>query len=91
MAMCEIADEDLLGIPARANDSDTKEFEEFGYYIDDKGIKRFGTIPKAKQDITKNILDSQKNNFRWVDMNGLPRFDDKFDVLDARDLKKIEY
>ncbi len=87
MAMCEIADEDLLGIPAKTNDADTRGFEEFGYYIDEYGHKKFGVIPGAKKKVETFFKESSTNGFRWVDMKGLPRFDDKFDVLDARDLK----
>ena len=87
MAMCEIADEDLLGIPAKTRGADTREFEEFGYYIDEKGRKKFGVIPKVKQKVDTFFKESKTNGFRWVDVKGLPRFDDKFDVLDARDLK----
>ena len=87
MALCEIADEDLLGIPARTNDADTRGFEEFGYYTDYNGNKKFGVIPGAKKKVEEFLKDSKTNGFRWVDAKGLPRFDDKFDVLDARDLK----
>jgi hypothetical protein len=90
MALCEIADEDLLGIPARTSGVDTKDFQEFGYYTDEKGIKRMGVIPGAKKNINESFKESKTNGFRWIDMKGQPRFDDNFDVLDARDLKSTE-
>lgn len=86
MALCEIADEDMLGIPAKTRGEGVKEFEEFGYYTDENGKKKFGVIPSVKRKLSDNIRIENKNDFRWIDMKGLPRFDDQFDVLDARDL-----
>ena len=86
MALCEIADEDMLGIPAKSTTAVTKDFSEFGYYKDDNGVKRFGVLPKSKKQVTEFITES-KMGFRWVDMHGNARFDDNFDVLDVRDLK----
>jgi hypothetical protein len=91
MALCEIADEDMLGIPAKSSQSETKEFEEFGYYRDERGIKRYGVIPKAKRKVEDTMKESKNYGFRWIDMKGQARFDDRFDVLDARDLKSEDY
>ncbi len=91
MALCEIADEDMLGAPARANDADTRGFEEFGYYTDAKGKKKFGVIPKIKRKVEDSFKETTTHGFRWIDMNGLPRFDDKFDVLDVHDIENAEY
>ena len=45
MGMAEIADEELTGVtPSTINDS-SKEWKDFGFYIDEHGIKRRGTIP----------------------------------------------
>jgi len=86
MALCEIADEDMLGEPGKPQGLDTDEFQEFGYYIDEYGRKKFGTIPAARRRVEDYLVESKTNGFRWVDMTGRPRFDDKFDVVDARDL-----
>lgn len=91
MALCEIADDDMLGIPAKSNTSETKDFEEFGYYVDENGYKKFGVIPKAKRTVRDSTREEKTNGFRWVDSTGQPRFDDRFDVLDARDLKNDDY
>ncbi len=91
MALCEIADEDMLGAPARANDADTRDFEEFGYYTDGDGKRKWGTIPRARQNIMQTMKESTTNGFRWIDMNGTARFDDNFDVIDAKDLESVEY
>lgn len=88
MGLCEIADEDLLGEPAKARESVSKELEEFGYYYDDNGHKQFGIIPKANRVTIDDLIeDTDKMGFRWVDSTGVPRFDDNYDVLDARDLE----
>ena len=90
MALCEIADEDLLGIPAKSGNSLTQDFVEFGYYTGADGRKKFGAIPASKKVVSDFLVESKTNGYRWVDMKGNPRFDDNFDVLDAKDLKNEE-
>jgi hypothetical protein len=87
MGLCEIADEDMLNEPAKPSNAETKDFVEFGYYYDDKGKKRWGAIPQEKRKVTDYIIESRNYGFRWVDMNGTPRFDSRFDIEDARDLE----
>jgi len=88
MGLCEIADEDMLGEPAKAMESVSQELEEFGYYYDEYGFKHFGVIPK-KNRVTINdfIEEDNRMGYRWIDSTGVPRFDDKYDVQDARDLE----
>lgn len=47
-AMALLADEELQGVVPRKAEAAYEEFEDFGYYIDEKGYKRFGVIPKNK-------------------------------------------
>ena len=48
--MCELADEELGGVVATdIEPNDENKFQDIGYYKDDKGIKRFGVIPKIEQ------------------------------------------
>jgi len=89
MALCEIADEDLLGIPAKENGADTRDFVEFGFYTNEKGIRKRGVIPKVKRKVTDSLKESELNGFRWIDMNGRARFDDQFEVLDLEDLESV--
>lgn len=45
LGMCEIADEELSGAIPRIINNINKEWEDFGYYIDEYGVKRKGVIP----------------------------------------------
>jgi DNA-binding XRE family transcriptional regulator len=88
MGLCELADEDMFGIAARGEESSTSEFQLFGYYTDDRGIKHFGKLPATRnkeeeENLTKPGAQSMAT---WIDMSGKPRFDDNFDVGDADDL-----
>jgi hypothetical protein len=47
LGMAELADEELGGVVATDVEPDEGEkFQDIGYYTDDKGIKRFGIIPR---------------------------------------------
>ena len=46
--MAEIADEELRDITPRKQESISKEFQDIGYYKDEKGYTRYGVIPKQK-------------------------------------------
>ncbi len=88
MGLCEIADEDLLGEPAKANESVSKELQEFGYYYDEYGHKQFGIIPKANRTTLEELLEeNNRMGYRWIDSTGIPRFDEHYDIMDARDLE----
>ena len=45
LEMAEIADEELMGLNPRVQNEYTKEWKDMGYYIDEKGYKKFGIIP----------------------------------------------
>ena len=45
LEMAEIADEELMGLNPRVQNEYTKEWKDIGYYIDEKGYKKFGIIP----------------------------------------------
>jgi hypothetical protein len=85
MGLCEIADEDLLGEPAKDERTETENFKQFGYYKDEYGRTQFGVLPASKT-LDDEIRMENKMDFSWVDSTGTPRFDKKYDVLDARDL-----
>ena len=46
MAMCEIADEELNDIIPKKQKNISDEFQDIGYYKDERGYTRFGIIPK---------------------------------------------
>jgi hypothetical protein len=47
LQMCEIADEELTGIPPRAVQPIQKQWVDIGYYTDENGVKRKGVIKKT--------------------------------------------
>ena len=88
MGLCELADEDLLGIVSKPRGSDTQEFVAFGYYKDPvTGVKKFGPLPQENQEKAKMLGPHALSEPTWIDLSGKPRFDDNFDVLDAEDLE----
>ena len=93
MGLCEIGDEDMMGEAAKPVGSETEEFEEFGYYYDETGRKRFGVIPKSsiKDAVDKYLpkTEQQRYGFRWIDSAGNPRYDDRYEITDARDVDDI--
>ena len=45
LEMCEMADEELTGINPKVKNEVTKTWKDIGWYIDDRGYKRYGIIP----------------------------------------------
>lgn len=45
----EIADEDMSGLTPTKISTNKNEWQDFGYYTDDNGYKRFGVIPHDQQ------------------------------------------
>ena len=77
MGLCEILDEDMLGITASPEQSETDEFEEFGYYYDNNGVKHFGVLPKTTdvKDLFAGVKDDSV--VRWIDADGKLHFADE--------------
>lgn len=61
-AMALLADEELQGIVPRQVVNQDDQFQDFGYYIDEKGYKRFGVIPKKKVDTQYSINPISDNS-----------------------------
>lgn len=49
MGMAELADEELAGVIPRQIEVVEDEFQDFGYYVDEYGHRRFGIIPKRTE------------------------------------------
>lgn len=49
MGMTELADQELSGRQPVNVVQEVEQFQDFGYYIDERGYKRFGVIPKQNQ------------------------------------------
>lgn len=52
MGLCELGDEDMMGVTPRQVENTDDSFQDFGYYIDpETGYKRQGVIPKKVKTI----------------------------------------
>ena len=57
MGLCELGDEDMMGVTPRQVENTDDSFQDFGYYIDpETGYRRKGIIPK--KIITKATINS---------------------------------
>jgi len=81
MGLCELADEDMMGVPPREAGEETAGFKLFGWYADENGFMHFGELPDGQRTIFDETAPKQDSPVRWVDSSGKARFDDKFDVL----------
>lgn len=52
MGLCELGDEDMMGVTPRQVENTDDSFQDFGYYIDpETGYRRYGIIPKKIKTI----------------------------------------
>lgn len=59
MGLTELADEELHGVTAKQINNSNQDFQDIGYYTDERGYKRFGVIPKSNNSIPHT-------NIRWA-------------------------
>ena len=62
MQMCEIADEEISEVIPVAVKDTKKQFQDIGYYKDEKGYTRFGVIPQSKipkAKVSWNLYDGR--------------------------------
>lgn len=62
MQMCEIADEEISEVIPVAVKDTKKQFQDIGYYKDEKGYTRFGIIPQSKipkAKVSWNLYDGR--------------------------------
>ncbi len=84
MGLCEIADEEFLGEPSKEANSETKNFKDFGYYIDANGYTQFGVLPDQQHTIESHTeIVKKPYEASWIDLGGNSRFDQNFDILNA--------
>ena len=62
MGMTELADEELSGVVPREIEDTNEEWQDIGWYTDEKGYKHFGVIPKQQEQVRASI--DIKNDFR---------------------------
>jgi len=58
MQMAEIADEEVSELVPVAVKEVSQDFQDIGYYKDEKGYVHYGVIPKTKQHTVKAKIDT---------------------------------
>ena len=76
LGMTELADQELSGRqPTKVVKEDESEFEDFGYWKDEKGIRHYGIIPKKEKiTITYNINRDDTLGFETSDTRLLQNY-----------------
>lgn len=60
LGMVELADQELSGRQPIKVDKEVEEFQDYGYYINDKGYREFGIIPKKQPN--QIVIKQEENN-----------------------------
>lgn len=60
LGMVELADQELSGRQPIKVDKEVEEFQDYGYYINDKGYREFGVIPKEQSN--QIVIKQEENN-----------------------------
>ena len=60
LGMVELADQELSGRQPTKVDKEVEEFQDYGYYINDKGYREFGVIPKEQSN--QIVIKQEENN-----------------------------
>lgn len=60
LGMVELADQELSGRQPTKVDKEVEEFQDYGYYINDKGYREFGIIPKKQSN--QIVIKQEENN-----------------------------
>lgn len=60
LGMVELADQELSGRQPAKVDKEVEEFQDYGYYINDKGYREFGVIPKKQSN--QIVIKQEENN-----------------------------
>ena len=60
LGMVELADQELSGRQPTKVDKEVEEFQDYGYYINDKGYREFGVIPKKQSN--QLVIKQEENN-----------------------------
>lgn len=62
--MTELADEELSGRQPVNVVKEVDQFEDYGYYIDEHGRKKFGVIPKKSVNIQFTLTKEEYDPYR---------------------------
>ena len=64
MGMVELADQELSGRKPIEVVQDDSEYQDIGYYRDERGIKHYGVIPKKKP--LQYTFNLEENDYRGI-------------------------
>ena len=64
--MAELADEELSGVIPREIEETSSDWQEMGWYKDEKGYKHFGVLPQQQRTIA-SIKPTNNYNGRTSD------------------------
>ena len=71
LGMVELADQELSGRQPTKVDKEVEEFQDYGYYINDKGYREFGVIPKKQSN--QIVIKQEENNDPYRIVKSDPR------------------
>ena len=71
LGMVELADQELSGRQPTKVDKEVEEFQDYGYYINDKGYREFGVIPKKQSN--QIVIKQEENNDPYLIETSDPR------------------
>ena len=62
MGMCMLADEELIGVIPRVDEIVSAKWRDVGWYVDEKGYKRFGIIQhqQIETKVNMNFYDQSR-------------------------------
>lgn len=65
MGMAEIGDEDMYNLVAREPNEKKTEWHDVGYYFDNKGIRRYGIIPRSSPPNTDVVNELKRQGYKF--------------------------
>lgn len=84
MGLCELADEDMMGVAAKSDKTETEMFQPWGWYTNEHGYREYGVLPATQSNFFNEVLPDPEP-VRWLDSSGKMRFDDKFNSIHPTD------
>ena len=67
MGMALLADEELQGVIPKKTEDKSNQWQDWGYYRDERGITRYGVIPKQNNNIIASLENHDYYGIRTSD------------------------
>ena len=65
MCMAEIGDEDMYNLVAKSSDTPKREWNDIGYYFDNKGVRHYGIVPKHQHANTDIVNELKRQGYKF--------------------------